>query len=219
MYAVVETGGKQYRVSVGDKLKVDKLDVEKGASIELDRVLVVANDGDVQVGAPLLDGTAVGATVVDQGKHDKIKVYKFKRRKKYRKTQGHRQQYTELEITSIGGATGGAKKAAKKVAKKAASKADKAAPKAAASAAAAGAAATAAAVFEKPAGEPDDLKQISGVGPVLEGKLNDLGLYTFAQVAAMTPEQIVQVDERLSFKGRIERDDWLGQAKKLMEDA
>ena len=72
-------------------------------------------------------------------------------------------------------------------------------------------------MFAKPEGEPDDLKKISGVGPVLEGKLNDLGITKYAQVAAFTAEDIARVDDRLSFKGRIERDDWLGQAKALAE--
>lgn len=222
MYAVVETGGKQYRVAIGDKLKVEKLDVEEGTTIELDRVLMTSNDGEVTVGSPLVDGTAVGATVLGQGRGEKIKVYKFKRRKKYRRTQGHRQSYTELEITSIGAATGEAKAAPKKVeAKKVAPK--KAAPKkesvAEVAVAATAAAAVAAPLFSKPEGDVDDLKKISGVGPVLEGKLNDLGIYTFAQVAAFTKEDIVRVDDRLSFKGRIDRDNWLSQAKTLAEES
>ncbi len=117
MYAVVETGGKQYKVSVGDKLKVEKLDVDAGSTIELDRVLMVANDGDLTLGTPLVDGTSVAATVLAQGRGEKIKVYKFKRRKKYRRTQGHRQSFTELEITSIGDVS--AKKEDKKPAAKA----------------------------------------------------------------------------------------------------
>ena len=104
MYAVVETGGKQYRVAVGDKLRVEKLDVEEGANIQLDRVLMVCNEGKVEVGTPMLNGTAVGATVLTQGRGEKIKVFKFKRRTKYRRTQGHRQSFTQLEITSIGDA-------------------------------------------------------------------------------------------------------------------
>lgn len=102
MFAVVETGGKQYKVAVGDKVKVEKLSAESGESVSLDRVLMVADGDDVTVGKPTVEGRSVTATVLDQGKHDKVHVFKMKRRKGYRRNQGHRQQYTELEITSIG---------------------------------------------------------------------------------------------------------------------
>ena len=101
MFAVVETGGKQYKVAVGDKLKVEKLAAQAGDSVSLEKVLMVSDGDDVQVGSPVLEGRSVTATVVNQGKHDKIRVFKMKRRKGYRRTQGHRQQYTELEITAI----------------------------------------------------------------------------------------------------------------------
>ncbi len=122
MYAVVETGGKQYRVAVGDKLMVEKLDAVEGTNIELDRVLLVCDDGKVNVGAPLVKGTAVSATVLAQGRGEKIKVFKFKRRKKYRRTQGHRQSFTQLEITAIGGKS---EKSEKAEPKKAAAKKSK----------------------------------------------------------------------------------------------
>ncbi len=101
MYAVVKTGGKQYRVAVGDRLRVDKLDSKAGASVALGEVLMVADGDQVSVGTPALD-TSVTATVVSHGKADKIKVFKMRRRKNYRRTQGHRQDFTEVEITSIG---------------------------------------------------------------------------------------------------------------------
>ena len=101
MFAVVETGGKQYKVALGDKLKVEKLIAETGDSVSLDKVLMISDGDDVQVGNPVIEGRSVTATVLDQGKHDKIRVFKMKRRKGYRRTQGHRQQYTELEITAI----------------------------------------------------------------------------------------------------------------------
>lgn len=102
MYAVVETGGKQYKVAVGDKLKVEKLAVEEGSSVSIERVLMVANGDDVTVGAPLVE-VPVTATVLSHGKDKKIRVFKMKRRKNYRRTRGHRQLYTEIEITGIGG--------------------------------------------------------------------------------------------------------------------
>ena len=103
MYAVIKTGGKQYRVAVGDVLRVESLPEEAGSTVELDNVLMVADDGDIKVGAPVLADTTVTATVRGHGRGDKVRVYKFKRRKNYRRTQGHRQNYTELEITAIAG--------------------------------------------------------------------------------------------------------------------
>lgn len=101
MYAVIETGGKQYRVAVGDTLRVEKLDAVAGGEIKLDKVLMVADGDKLNVGAPHLAGATVTAAVKAEGRGDKIRIFKFRRRKHYRKTQGHRQSYTEIEITGI----------------------------------------------------------------------------------------------------------------------
>lgn len=101
MYAVVETGGKQYRVAVGDVIRVEKLDAEAGAAVNLDKVLMVADGDNVRIGAPNVADAAVSATVKAHGRGEKIRVFKFRRRKHFRKSQGHRQYYTELEITGI----------------------------------------------------------------------------------------------------------------------
>jgi len=101
MYAVIQTGGKQYRVSEGDMLRVEKLDAEAGSSIELDRVLLIADDDNVQVGKPYVDGGRVTASVEGHGRGDKVKIIKFRRRKHHLKRQGHRQWYTELKVTGI----------------------------------------------------------------------------------------------------------------------
>lgn len=101
MYAVVETGGKQYRVAVGDVLRVEKLDVAEGAAVNLDKVLLVADGDNLRVGTPSVNGASVTATVKAHGRADKIRVFKFRRRKHYRKSMGHRQYYTEIEITGI----------------------------------------------------------------------------------------------------------------------
>jgi large subunit ribosomal protein L21 len=101
MYAVFKTGGKQYRATTGDILKVEKIEAEKGATVELDQVLMVGEGEDVKIGAPYLEGGKVTATVVDHGRREKIKVIKFKRRKNYRKQMGHRQYFTQIEITGI----------------------------------------------------------------------------------------------------------------------
>lgn len=103
MYAVFSTGGKQYRASEGDVLRVEKLDAEKGASIEIDQVLMVGEGADVRVGAPMLEGGKVTVEVVDHGRGDKIRVIKFKRRKHHMKQMGHRQYYTDIKITGIEG--------------------------------------------------------------------------------------------------------------------
>ncbi|GGK01860.1 50S ribosomal protein L21 [Pseudomonas matsuisoli] len=101
MYAVIVTGGKQYKVAEGEFLKVEKLEVATGESITFDRVLLVANGDDVTIGAPVVDGAKVVAEVVSQGRHDKVSIIKFRRRKHHMKRQGHRQWFTEIKITGI----------------------------------------------------------------------------------------------------------------------
>lgn len=101
MYAVIETGGKQYTVRKGETLRVEKLDGEAGEDLAIDRVLMVNDGSDVKVGDPVVSGSKVTATIRGHGKGDKLRIFKKKRRKGYRKRQGHRQSYTELEITGI----------------------------------------------------------------------------------------------------------------------
>ncbi len=101
MYAVIQTGGKQYRVAEGDTLRVEKLAADAGAAVELDKVLMLGEGDDVKVGKPYVEGGKVTATVKAHGRSKKIKIVKFKRRKQYLKRQGHRQWYTELEVTGI----------------------------------------------------------------------------------------------------------------------
>ena len=101
MYAVVKTGGKQYRVSAGQKLKVEQIPAEVGAEVTLDQVLMVGEGESVKIGAPLVAGASVKAVVVSHGRHDKVKIFKMRRRKHYQKRQGHRQNYTELRIDTI----------------------------------------------------------------------------------------------------------------------
>jgi len=206
MYAVVKTGGKQYRVSKDDIMKVERLAGDAGDVITLDNVLMLGDGKDVTIGAPMVDGASVAAEILEQGRAKKIIVFKKRRRQNYRRKAGHRQLQTVLRVTDI--LTGGAKPkpVAKKPAKKEAPKKatpEKDAPQAA------------------PAAGPkadkgaDDLKALSGVGPVLEKKLHEAGVTAFAQVAAWTDKDIAEMDEKLSFKGRIEREGWVEQAKKL----
>ena len=202
MYAVVKTGGKQYRVSENDTLKVERLAGDAGDIVTLPNVLMLGNGKDVTLGEPTVAGAAVAAEIVEQARDKKIIVFKKRRRQNYRRKHGHRQHYTLLKVTEIltDGAKPSKKAAAKKPAKKAAPKADEAAATPAPKAEAAGA---------------DDLKKLSGVGPVLEKKLIEAGVTSFAQIAAWGPADIEEFDEKLSFKGRIEREGWVDQAKKL----
>ncbi|MEO0752612.1 MAG: 50S ribosomal protein L21 [Pseudomonadota bacterium] len=219
MFAVLKTGGKQYKVQSGDTLRVEKIAADAGEKVQFNDVLMLGGDAPV-IGAPFVDGAAVQAEVVDQVKGDKV-IHFVKRRRKHgsQRTKGHRQQLTVLRVTEIlakGGDKSGVKAAVgagsvaavavaaatapKKPAKTAEPKVEapkKAAPKAAAKS------------------EGDDLKQLSGVGPALEKKLHENGVTTFAQVAAWTEDDVAAMDEKLSFKGRIEREGWIAQAKEL----
>lgn len=205
MYAVVKTGGKQYRVAKDDILKVERLPGDAGDVITLDDILMVGEGKNVTLGEPRVAGAAVAAEILEQGRGPKITVFKKRRRQNYRRKKGHRQLLTVLKVTDI--LTDGAKPkpAAKKAAKKAAPKAEaeKAEPKKAA--------------LKKAAAtdSADDLKKLSGVGPVLEKKLIEAGVTSFAQIASWKKKDIEEFDEKLSFKGRIEREGWVDQAKEL----
>jgi large subunit ribosomal protein L21 len=129
MYAVIKTGGKQYKVAAGDKLKVEKLVGDVGSKVVIDKVLVLADGDAITIGSPLVAGAKVNATVVSHGRGDKVMIFKFRRRKHYRKTQGHRQSYTEIIIDDVNGKGAAAKPAAVKVEAAAKPAADKAVAK------------------------------------------------------------------------------------------
>ena len=101
MYAVIKTGGKQYRVVAGEKLKVEQIPADVGTEITLDQILMVGEGESVKIGSPLVSGASVKVTVLSQGRHDKVKIFKMRRRKHYQKHQGHRQNYTELRVDAI----------------------------------------------------------------------------------------------------------------------
>ena len=231
MYAVIKTGGKQYRVSPGDKLRVESLKAEEGESIDFDHVLMVGNGKDVSIGTPMISGAVVSAKVLSHGRGDKIRIIKFQRRKHHRRQMGHRQNYTEIEITSVNGVTevpasaSSAKKpapqkkdaspknstpiAAETTARQTTAKPATAAPTTAPTA-------EAPKFLDAPDGESDDLKKILGIGPVLEEKLNDMGVFHFSQIAGFSQDDIDAINTHLNFSGRIERDEWVPQAKELM---
>jgi large subunit ribosomal protein L21 len=217
MFAVLKTGGKQYKVQSGDVLRVEKLAADAGETIQFNDILMLGGDTTV-LGTPTIAGAAVQATVIDQIKGDKV-INFVKRRRKHssKRTKGHRQKLTLLRITDImadggdatgvkaavGGSVAVAAPAAKPAKKKAAPK-----PKAEAPAPAAA----------PVAGAADNLKDLSGVGPALEKKLHEAGVTTFAQIAGWSADDIIAMDEKLSFKGRIEREGWVAQAQaKLAE--
>ena len=101
MYAVIKTGGKQYRVAAGEKIKVEQIPADVGSEITIDQVFMVGEGESVKIGTPVVTGASVTATVVSHGRHDKIKIFKMRRRKHYQKHQGHRQNFTELRIEAI----------------------------------------------------------------------------------------------------------------------
>ncbi len=230
MFAVLKTGGKQYRVQDGDVLKVEKLAAEAGETVQFNDIMMLGGDKTV-IGTPQVDGAAVQAEVIDQIKGDKV-IHFVKRRRKHssKRTKGHRQQLTLLRVTSIlasGGDKSGVKAAigagaAGVAAVVAADKPKKAAPKKAA-APKAGAKPKAEAKpkpakkADAPAAGADDLKELSGVGPALEKKLHAAGVTSFAQIAAWGADDIAEFDDKLSFKGRIEREGWVAQAKAKLE--
>lgn len=101
MYAVIKTGGKQYRVVAGEKIRVEQILAEIGSELVIDQVLMVSDGDNISMGKPLVDGATVKAIVLGQGRHDKVRIFKMRRRKHYQKHQGHRQNYTEIQITGI----------------------------------------------------------------------------------------------------------------------
>lgn len=207
MFAVLKTGGKQYKVQSGDTLRIEKLAADAGETVQFNDILMLGGD-NTTVGAPFVAGAAVQAEVIDQIKGDKV-INFVKRRRKHssKRTKGHRQQLTLVRVTDIlasGGDKTGVKAAvgAGSVAGVAVAAASPKAEKPAAKAAPAAAGA-------------DDLKQLSGVGPALEKKLHEAGVTSFAQIAAWTDADVEEFGEKLSFKGRIEREGWIEQAKEL----
>ena len=226
MFAVLKTGGKQYKVQSGDMLRVEKLAADAGEKVQFNDILMLGGKKPV-LGTPMVAGAAVQAEVVDQIKADKV-INFVKRRRKHssQRTKGHRQKLTLVKITDIlssGADASGIKAAvgagsvpaaapaapAKKPAKAKAEKAPAPAKAPAAKKAAKPVKAEAAPVAA------DDLKKLTGVGPALEKKLIAAGITSYAQIAAWTDADVAAIDEQLSFKGKIEREGWIDQAKEL----
>ena len=222
MFAVLKTGGKQYKVQSGDMLRVEKLAADAGETIQFNEILMLGGDAPV-IGAPFVADAAVQAEVIDQVKGDKV-INFVKRRRKHssQRTKGHRQKLTLVRVTEI--LNSGADKSGVKAALGAgsvsasaiaavvepASKAKTAKP-----AAAKATEAKPAAPKAGKAAAGGDLKKLSGVGPALEKKLLAAGVRSLEQIASWTEADVTKIDEELSFKGRIEREGWIAQAKEL----
>jgi large subunit ribosomal protein L21 len=236
MFAVIKTGGKQYKVASGDMLRVERIAANAGETVQFNEVLMLGGD-TVQVGAPMIEDAAVQAEVVDQIKGDKV-INFVKRRRKHssKRTKGHRQKLTLVKIgeimasgagkSGVAAAVGTGSVSAAAVAaitgKAVAAKPSKptraekiAAPKVEAEAEKPAAKKKAAPKAKKADTDGDDLSTISGVGPVIVGKLHAEGVTTFAQIAAWTDADVEAIEEKLSFKGRVGREDWIAQAKEL----
>jgi large subunit ribosomal protein L21 len=202
MFAVIKTGGKQYRVAANDVLKIEKLEAAVGDIVVIDNVLAHGEGDNVVFGAPFVAGATVAAEVVEQGKNRTVIAFKKRRRQNSRRKIGHRQLLTTVRISEI--LTDGAKPSKKAAAKPAKATAKKeAAP-----------AATAAPLFTAPAGDADDLVVIKGIGPVAAKDLIAQGITTFAQIAALTDAEVEKIDANMPFSAD-QIKDWREQAKEL----
>ncbi len=206
MYAVIKTGGKQYRVAPNDKIQIERLKGEAGDQVEFAEVLMVANDGAFEIGAPFVAGATVVGEIASQDRGPHIVIFKKRRRKHYRRKNGHRQDLTSVTITEI--LTGGAKPA-KKAAKP---KAETATAEAQAKPAKAEAPAKPA----EPAAKADDISLIGGIGPKILKGLAEQGVTTLSQIAAWTAEDVERIETALKQKGRVAREEWIEQAKELL---
>ena len=203
MFAVIKTGGKQYKVAANDVLKIEKLEAEAGDVVSFDQVLMLGGEKPV-VGSPLVNGASVSALVVEQTRGDKVINFKKRRRQNSKRKKGHRQHLTIVRIQDI--LTDG-----KKAAKTTAAKDTAAKPAAEKPAKAEG---KAAAKGEKL--DESNLSLISGVGPTIEKKLIAAGITTWSQIAAWSEADIAKWDEDLHLQGRAAREEWVAQAKELL---
>jgi large subunit ribosomal protein L21 len=232
MYAVIKTGGKQYRVAANQKILIEKLEGDAGDQVQFTDVLMVANGDTIDIGAPLVTGVTVVGEIAAQEKSATVYIFKKRRRKHYRRRNGHRQLLTSVTITEI--LTGGAKPAAKAKAAKPAKTEDNTSgngkdaakgtsKKSAAKAESKSETKTAvepatlmSADAGASAGKVDDISLIGGIGPKMHKILSDLGVSTFAQIASWTDADIEKMEEHIKPKGRIAREEWVEQAKELM---
>lgn len=194
MFAVIKTGGKQYKVANGDKITIERLVGEAGQTVFFSEILMLGNGAEVTIGAPLVVGAGVEATIVLQARGPKVISFKKRRRQNSMRKRGHRQNLSVVEITNI--IASGAKAPTATAAVKAVSAA---APKAA-------------------AGKLDstNLSLISGIGPTIEKKLRAAGVTTWEQIASWSDADVAKWDEELALRNRATREEWVEQAKELL---
>ena len=216
MFAVIKTGGKQYRVAAEDVLKIEKVAGEVGDIVQIGDVLAFGEGDKFTVGAPFVDGASVAAEVIEQGKADTVIAFKKRRRQNSRRTRGHRQLLTTVRISEIltDGAKPSKKAAAKPAAKEEAPKAEAKKDEAPKAADKAEETAVAAPLFKAPKGKGDDLTEIKGIGPVAAGQLNEQGITTFKQIAGLSDKDVERIDEAMPFSAD-QIKDWRDQAKEL----
>lgn len=196
MYAVIKTGGKQYRVAADEKIQIEKLTGNPGDPVEFTEVLMIANGGAVDIGAPFVAGATVVGEIASQDRGPHITIFKKRRRKHYRRKNGHRQDLTSVTIREI--LTGGAKPSRKAAAPTPAA----AAPVAAANLA--------------EGVSPDDISLIGGIGPKFQKGLKALGITTLDQIAGWNEADVERIETELNAKGRVAREEWIEQAKELL---
>jgi large subunit ribosomal protein L21 len=163
MYAVIKTGGKQYKVAPGEKIKIEQIAADVGQEVSISEVLAVGDGADIQIGTPWVAGASVKLTVVSHGKHDKVRIFKMRRRKHYQKHGGHRQTYSEVFVTQVMDGSGASKMAA------------------------------AAVSLAPQRGGRDDIELIEGIGPKIAQVLAAGGITTFAQLADAKPEAMTEM--------------------------
>jgi large subunit ribosomal protein L21 len=194
MYAVIKTGGKQYRVAADQKVQIEKLGGNPGDQVQFTDVLMVANGGTIDIGAPFVAGATVVGEIASQDRGPHIIIFKKRRRKHYRRRNGHRQDLTSVTIREI--LMGGAKPAKKAAAPETAEALPLAATMAGVSA--------------------DDISLIAGIGPKILKGLTGMGVTTFAQIAAWSEADVERIETELKQKGRVVREEWIEQAKELL---
>jgi len=203
MYAIVDIAGKQFKVEKDQYVYAPSVEGDAGASVEFDRVLLIEGDQGVDVGTPVLSGAKVTGKILDHGRGDKVIVFKKKRRKGYKKTQGHRQGFTKVLIEDI--LASGQKAASKeKPAAKKSEEKPKETPKAEA---------------KKEESTQDDLTKIKGIGAVYAGELNKIGYTSFKQISELSEEDMEKIAEAVDgvTAETIQSEDWVGQAKELLK--
>jgi large subunit ribosomal protein L21 len=200
MFAVIKTGGKQYKVAANDVITIERLEGEVGDVIAFDQVLMLGGD-TVTIGSPVVAGATVAGELVEQARGPKVISFKKRRRQNSKRKKGHRQDLTIVRITEI--LTGGKKPSGAKAAKPVA-------------VAAAAAGVVAAAAKGGGAADQSNLSLIAGIGPTIEKKLRAAGIQTWSEIAAWGEADIAKWDEDLKLRGRITREEWVEQAKELL---